>query len=495
MVIEGLEHRPNATDIAEALVTLPIKRVMHPETMTVREVTKLPREVGLKGLDEGEVVLKIVMAGINYMTDFEWFRNRRNHDTRIVPGNKIIGKIVRANGIEYNRGIKHLLFPYSNCILQNIEKCDNCKVLESEEFTYLNKDTYNAHEKYACLNNLVHGRTINGGLQDYIKIRNPEDCLIEIPEYISMHDSCFFLDIALPFYIYLKENPLCEDQVERILIILNDISKEINDILIVLKHFKIDKKNIHFLDHTTIKGFNYSEKQAYKSKFNRVLIYDELLMAIEFGIFSTISTGLESTKSRYPVIIFDMHSPLPSSSLQYLRTSNTDKSITQFKLSFKDKLAASELMNSISNMNKEMAKSTSHESIESVKESQPNNWSKETISTRSLSLYSSTGTSYSDNYKHKDEVNAPKTLRFGEDIIIKEEKLKSLHYTWMWFEFDSYLTTEYDFTSYNDDIEPIFVKNHSVVQINQLISSKVASRVFYNNTLRKNRKTNDITIS
>lgn len=543
--------------LPQPVEALPIKRLFDYKLGKLKESTKLPREFKFNVNDSSnktvnrlsetntnpvcdEVIMKIKIIGINYNKDFQLLESSRlNPKLNVVPGNKIIGKITLT--LNHPRSIpfaddhsKYIVFPYSNCIIQQPSNglCSNCYQLSKSVDTSINQQNYNVYKNHQCLANLEYGYTIDGGLQDYIKIKNPTDSLIKIPDNVSLHDSCFLMEIMLPFYSFLKDN-FGKNNLEnisidgRILVILNNVSKEINDILIVLKHFKIDQKLFWFIDEFKIKEIIHSnsheEKSIYTSKFNHVLVFKISDENLSFAMNGLISTGLESTKLRYTLNLFDQYNPEFLQRHKNLDRYHADKTIHHFKLSYKDKLNTWELLQIISNLNLE-CQNTNNTNINNnnipidtddngKSETRPSVTSIETttstFSNMSIHLNSTSNTTISipPNQNSSMHRKPPKNLRFRDDesIIINENKLVNKignHYSWLSYDkdfdlgHDQYSDDDIDDYDYPMGDEYKFYQSsskqfHTVKQMNRLIQSHNSySRVCYSNKSNKPTKIN-----
>lgn len=521
--------------IPQPVNSLPIKRLFDYRFGKLRESTKLPREFQLNNtlLDE-EVILKIKMVGVNYGKDFELLKHDKfNPKINIVPGNKIIGKILNVmknskSSDFLNNSHKYMVFPYSNCLIQDTNNlCLNCQHLFHNQIN-LTSANYQQYSKFKCMRRWEYGYTIDGGLQDFLKIKKPGDTLIKIPDSISLHDCVFSMEILLPFYSFLKNNfynfqtnQLSVDG--RVLIILNDISKEINDILIVLKYFNIDQKNFSFIDagkiHELMNSDFEDEKVSYKSIFNHIFIFSLSDLNISFGLYSIISTGLESTKSRYNLVLFDQYNPNCLIKHKSLNKYHPDKLIHHYELSYQDRINLIELLSIISDLNTS-SKSSPLDSLESTR---PSVTSIETsASTFSIHSDSTSNTVLSRNgsQNHHQQNSKKKQIRFREDESIidaepplQKEKQKHQnkhkhqnHFSWLYYDKDFDLCNDYEYS--DDESEDAFddlyqesfgfrneksnlIKMHTVRQINMhLNSNQSLSRVCYTNKSNKPVKIN-----
>ena len=486
--------------IPQKVTALPTKRLFDPISRKLREVTKLPKELEMTA---NEVILRVRMVGINFQTDLKYdSRKDTIHDESlpksIVPCGRIIGKVVSNYEDQTS---KYVVFPYSNCIIQNITSqaiCHNCQYRKNHLVTKLSSSSYNYYKQYPCTLNLTYGYTLDGGLQDYMKIRNPRESLSKIPNNMSIHDCCFFMDIMLPFYSFLKDNFEAEKSdnpanttengsslvvVGKILIILNSISKDVNEVLIVIKHFNLDQRNISFIDEKKLDKLSENDRINYKGKFSQVFVFKVTEEIVKFVDFCSISSGLESTKSRYNIVFFDDN----SFNSKHLNRFHNDKTYHQYKLSYKDKLNAEDLLGIVSNLNLHIKRSPSSSSLNSrapkkesrsKKETRPSVASLETTA----STFSSTNLSFqsdaSSTTSSKSNTTVSKNLRFRENdsIIENSKKDPQNHYSWLLYDKDYDLCNEFE----HSDDEDLNKKVHSVREINRILRNpKDLSRVCY----------------
>jgi hypothetical protein len=493
--------------IPQKVTTLPTKRLFDPKSRKLREVTKLPKELEMA---ENEVILRVRMVGINFQTDLKYDSRKDNiHDDEplpksIVPCGRIIGKVVSNYDDQTS---KYVVFPYSNCITQNITPqaiCHNCQYRKNHLVTKLSSSSYTYYKQYPCTLNLTYGYTLDGGLQDYMKIRNPKESLLKIPNNMSIHDCCFFMDIMLPFYSFLKDNFEVEKDEKdeksdnptnntdndssllvagKVLIILNSISKDVNEVLIVIKHFKLDQRNINFIDEKKLDKLSENDRMNYQGIFSQVFVFKVTEKMVKFADFCSISSGLESTKSRYNIVFFDDN----SFNNKYLNRYHNDKTYHQYKLSYKDKLNAEDLLSIVSNLNLHIKRSPSSSSLNSKahkkesrskKETRPSIASLETTA----STFSSTNLSFhsdaSSTTSSKSNTMVSKNLRFRENDsnIENSKKDPQTHYSWLWYDKDYDLCNEFE----HSDDEDLDKKVHSVREINRILRNpKDLSRVCY----------------
>ncbi|KAK6457653.1 uncharacterized protein RJT20DRAFT_114696 [Scheffersomyces xylosifermentans] len=507
----------------EPVNSIPTKRIFDFKSQRLKESLKMSPELELD--ESKQLLLKVKMVGINYKTDFNSFKQnspKRNafsdrfstvssvsseSQTRaIVPGNKIIGKIHHISegygwkDFRDSEHSKYLVYPYSNCIIQNHKPlCSSCQFLVSRNISMdLTPETYSAHQRHQCTQNLVYGYSINGGLQDYMKIVNPDKTLLKIPDNVSSHDSCFLLETMLPFYSFVKSKfsvPSSNSQSTsinipgKILVVLNDISKEVNDVLIVLKHFQVDQSTVSFLDPMKISKLSQKELEKYRQQFNQIFLFDYSDDMIKFANYCSSSPGLESTKNRYNIVLFDQNDPESLLKNKHLSRYYNDKSYTQFKLSYKDKLHAQELLTILSSLNS-VVKTTSRRSLDAtavsttpVRRSRPSIASID--SAESTFSFSNTLRSTSTASTSPSSPETPAQSIINEPS--KEYNSAESHYSWLWYDSDIELCSSCEQSDdemadelYNDD-----TRWHSIKQMNRLIRRRELSRVGYTNRPHK----------
>lgn len=271
---------------------LPIKRLYNPLKEQLIQLIKLPNDFNSKkkpnaNNTNNEILVRIKMCGINYLSDFKSsaINNSVIHKLRkpIVPGMRIICKI------DSIKNIKFLIFPFTTCQLENIHNHPHhvrqqplSNKVDSNNNTIANNS--NSSIKNNC--DLIYGKDIDGGLQTHLSV--PKSLLIPIPYNISLHDVCFIFDILLPFYKFFQfVKP------GKTIILLNDIKKELNEVLLILKIFNINFNSIIIIDGNSLSPrFNNKFETVYC--FNRNLKHE----AINY----CISTGLQATRSKYTVL-------------------------------------------------------------------------------------------------------------------------------------------------------------------------------------------------
>lgn len=318
-----------------AVNLLPLRRQLT-ASRKLKELVILPHH--LRPSDSLLLLLRVKHVALDYTTDFL--------KPKIVPGSRIIGKIALKSPFVDKRTVfqpddKLFVFPHSACWIQAADDpCENCIALVATD------SGYEAHKQYPCLNHWEYGKTVDGGLQDYVRVPQPTHTLMKIPELVSLHDCCFLLDIALPFFSYCKDVLL--DAVNtaphgRILVILNDSAREANDCLLVIHHLRLDHSLITFTDMRKLQEVP-GLAATYAHKFNHVLVFAlgdaPVMAALALGI----STGLESTKSRYTVGLFANGEVVQPPA---------DRAVNTVRLSYKDRFLMEELLETLADFNRQ----------------------------------------------------------------------------------------------------------------------------------------------
>ncbi|KAM9892718.1 hypothetical protein OXX79_009835 [Metschnikowia pulcherrima] len=224
--------------------------------------------------EESTLLLRVKHVAIDFTTDFAG-------NPGIVPGARFVGKTpsmhpIRDGEHTFSPADKLLVFPYSACWLQNRnDMCNNCISASACDV-----EKYVTHQRTPCLRQLVYGRQLNGGLQDYIRVPSPAHSLVKVPESVSVHDCCFLFDVALPFLSYCIDvmfagsgvnSQKSSDPPNRILIILNDVKKEANDCLLVIRHLQLDHSIFTFTDPLLLA--KPQTKERFRDKFQHVLVF------------------------------------------------------------------------------------------------------------------------------------------------------------------------------------------------------------------------------
>lgn len=410
-------------------MTLPIKKVYDHRLNKVKEVTKLPKEFKL---NNDEVLFKIKLVGMNYCRDFESLKSLPND---IVPGNKIVGKVHSCNenfNYEYFDEIsnnKYIIFPYSNCAQQNITLCANCQ----------------KNQQLPCLRKLEYGLTLDGGLQDFIKIPNFNQIAIKVPHNISSHDVMFLLDIALPFYVCIKNyfGPRIDqfNGNNKALVILNDCEAELNDILLVMKLVNLNEQAVDILDVAAIKSFSEQDRQQYHFKYEHVFVFSLDPTIIGFAMQTSMALGLQACKTRYHLILFYQYTN--QNVMDFISDEDfNDKIVVQFHLHWFNKGDFVELLEYVSSLNDSSKPISSSVAPNSIVRSR-----------------SSFGTISSDISSHK-------SLDYPSPPLSNKPSKPQDKNRWLW---------------YDKDYDTIDIK-----QVNKLIRNNTFTRVCY-----KNRKARD----
>lgn len=298
--------------------------------------------------EPGWVLLRVKHVAIDFSRDFA-------HLPGTVPGCIAIGKLQNfpLDGPWLLRH-KFLVFPHSRCLHEasynsrhfQSSMCSNC--LRVQEVPVDQRNTYSVHKKWPCISNPAFGRDLAGGLQDYMQIRLPQHSLVKISSHVSVHDCCFLVDIALPFYSFCQDT-LCEKMAtspaSRVLLLLNDASKEANDCLLVMHHLNLDHLRFTLSD---VAALQQSREliDRYSNQFSHVLVFSRLPRAFALGLQCAISTGLASSRSCHTLTVFtDL--ALPAMCHQ----ENPDKCILRVQLSYKDKYLFERLLKFVGDLN------------------------------------------------------------------------------------------------------------------------------------------------
>lgn len=367
--------------IPEPINRLPMKRVYDFKLRKLRQVTKLPKEFELA---DNEILIKIKMIAINYGKDFNRFKavalsNKQGITLKnVVPGNKFLGKIYASNDSNLAFPLdnsKFIIFPYTNCIQRgNKQCCKSCLQNGSNEYGVEDLGDHLKRRRCGrrtlpCLGQYELGLNLDGGLQDFLKLKNALDLLVRIPDNVSSHDSLLLLDYSLPFYSAFKSSvsPYYNYDTDRLLIILNDYEKELNDVLVIFKIFRLNISNILILDHERIESMSAEDISKFQQKFNLIFNFSTTLSSLKFCFRCLISTGLESTKTRYQIILFNQSNSFDLTEIMYSIDKDydlNDKTITKFRMNWFHKFDLVELLNHISLLNSNSSR-PSYSSIDS----------------------------------------------------------------------------------------------------------------------------------
>lgn len=464
------EHPASWYPSPEPVSLLPSKVVLGGHSGRLKEVVKLPNEMTINP-NADELLLKVKLIGVNYKKDIDPLRHYvfKNKHASVVPFNKIIGKILallkHMGCASFRFSSKYLVFPYSNCNIHGIEPCDHCRRLANVELT---RDTMDMFYLYPCLRNLEYGITIDGGLQDYIKIRRPSQSLLEIPPNVSLHDCCFMMEIMLPFYIFMTTLFLkygYDQSGNKIIILLNDSKTETNDVLIVLQQLNIDRKSVVIMDPSTINLLSAKEKTSLHKKFEFVLCFNFSSTSLDFIDYCIASVGLPSSKSRFHVVWFDQYAPLVAPKIRKIGEMLSDKTFHHIRVGHKDFVLAQDLLSMLSSFNI-LRQSTTTTNLEDS-DNRPSVSSLETslttFSNQSLHLGSSSTTSFSLQ-KYNEVVKNGKVLRFRDDdsIINSERESRSSHVSWLWYDKDIDFCRDCEFDDFG-------TSTHNIKDVNSLM--------------------------
>ncbi|EGV60342.1 hypothetical protein PSN45_001905 [Yamadazyma tenuis] len=458
--------------VPEPINQVPVKRLFDFQTGKLKESMKLPKDFEL---DDSEILFKIKLIAVNYGRDFELMKQYNTETStsggrilpsNIVPCNKFIGKIYASNDVNLDFELdnsKFLVFPHTTCIQQGFPTlCKNCTHYLSSHRSAVGTSSF-----LPCLARFEFGYNVDGGLQDFIKIKNSSEILIKVPDNVSTHDAALSLDISLPFYSYFKwlQNSGNYNPTDKILLVLSDSRKEMNDVLVVFKMLQLIEKNVTIIDAPQIKAMTPSEENTFSSHFNMVLTFDFNHRVLNFCFNSIISTGLESTKSRYRFVMFNQYFPVDFSN--YKQFDLTDKVITEFKLNWFHKFDLIDLLSYLSSLNN----STPRKSLSSVEDSTTKSPTKSVFSDASTT---SETTSSSTKGKTEEDYH---NNRFVKSHEINELLSLPSKVHWLYYEKDVDLANEFQKTD----------NSHSTRHINKLMKSNKNVKICYNNRPNKSK--------
>ncbi|GEQ66951.1 hypothetical protein JCM33374_g614 [Metschnikowia sp. JCM 33374] len=316
---------------------LPLRRVLV-NRRRLRDSVILLNDISPQSMS---VLLRIKHVALDFTSDFDG-------DCGIVPGARFVGRIpssqiVASGDNKYHPKDKLMVFPYSTCWIQNsTHMCQNCLSAISSDL-----GAYETHRRSPCSHNLVYGKSLNGGLQDYVRVPLPSHSLVKVPESVSVHDCCFLFDVALPFLSFAVNvlAPLMrQGPTGRILIILDDTRKEANDCLLVIRHLQLDHSLFTFTDTRVLKE-KPELTEKYNSKFQHVLVFASsahaINKAVEFGGHASVA-GLIS---RSTLALFRNQDQIISCP-DY-------RKIYRYTLSYKDKFLLEQLLATLASLSAE----------------------------------------------------------------------------------------------------------------------------------------------
>lgn len=427
---------------------LPIRRVLH-KSGTLKELVIHLNE--LQDSSNESALLRVKHVAVDLTRDIVGTR------PGTVPGLRIVAKLAHETPLKLSLSTilpseKLFVFPVSACWIQSPhDPCTNCLKLLNNDF-----DAYKSHTSFPCLRDLTYGFTLDGGLQDYIRVPRPHLSLIKIPPLVSVHDCCFLLDIALPFYSFCKDNllrMLQQDPQARVLVILNDSAREANDCLLVINHLDLEHLFVTFVDMDKLRKNPSLVSGVYANEFHHVLVFAPGSDAVEAALAVSVHTKLASTKLRYSIALFGANADLKLDASKIPE----DKTVYRVKLSYKDKFLMEELIDTLAGFN---ASTSTKKPLRSM--------SMGTLSS-SDSIPSSELISTSEN----EEVTKKK-LRFKKETeVVAPPKLSRTHISWLYCDDDYKLCT-------GEDGGCLPSRCQSTSDINRLLRRKVQTRrVFY----------------
>ncbi|KAF6063152.1 hypothetical protein FOB64_006156 [Candida albicans] len=273
------------------------------------------------------------MCGINYLSDFKSsaVNNGVIHKSRkpIVPGMRIICKI--------DKNIhNHPHLVRQQPLANKLEDSNN--------------NNANSSVDHNC--DLIYGKDIDGGLQTHLSV--PKSLLIPIPYNISLHDVCFIFDILLPFYKFFQfVKP------GKTIILLNDIKKELNEVLLILKIFNINFNSIIIIDGNSLSPrFNNKFETVYFSSLMQFNVANPKTHkrhnASTDSSISSISTLASNSSFKSASMMMGGVNSGTSNNNPNTISSNkfkNDKTIKYMQLSYQDKPLCIEVLKILSAIN------------------------------------------------------------------------------------------------------------------------------------------------
>lgn len=431
-----------------AVNLLPIRRRL--TSGKLKELVILPSELSSAS---NVLVLRVKHVALDFSTDFT--------ANQIVPGSRVIGKMSSGDKrLGFSRHDKLMVFPYLTCWIQSAsDPCANCTAAMAHDIS-----TYSTHKLYPCTRNWQYGKTLDGGLQDYMRVPQPLHSVFKVPPGVSLHDCCFLFDIALPFYAYCRDVLLALLQQapdSRILVILSDSSREANDCLLVIQHLRLDHLLITFTD---MKKLNTTPGllTAYTNKFHHVLVFAPGQESITTALALGIATGLETTKSRHTIALF-------GDNVGRIHSQPLDRTVYRVNLSYKDKLLMEELVHTLAELN--TSNGDSHPTITHMQslDSAETGTNHSTLSEHIADI--------SDLYSEWSTSRAKKKLRFkGDTEVVASRPPTRDHISWLHCDRDFRLCLD-------DHCDHDTLKRcHSTNVVNRLLLGKTdLHRVFYTN--------------
>lgn len=321
-----------------AVYLLPLRRVLQND----REIHESVILLHHLEPQSREVLLRVKHVALNFNSDFSGSPN-------IVPGSRFIGKLATKTAFHdsdkrFELSDKLFVFPVSACWIQSPENCcPNCKEVQMRA----KLSSYSLHNQYPCSKEWVYGRTIDGGLQDYVKVLHPAHSLIKIPKTVSLHDCSFLSDIALPFYAFCRETLLLlvsSQPSANILVVLPDANTHANDCLLVIHHLQMESLQVTFTDPQRLKA-SPELARSYRHSFCHVCVFATGPEAIALSIDLAVSSGLLATRSFHTINLFGENANVKMPHFD-------DKTIHRVTLSYKDKFLMEELLNALAEYNK-----------------------------------------------------------------------------------------------------------------------------------------------
>lgn len=464
------DYRDHCLYISDSLVSLlPIRRTTNKLGQLQESIIHLtelqPRP--------HSALLRIKHVALNFTRDF-------SASPGCVPGLNMIGRVVLNNettdpklcGADARRVF---VFPYTNCIIQDSTPlCANCSKVTTLS-NHIDNDEYaqyDVHRKYPCLRNLVYGKTIDGGLQDFLRVPHPLKQLIAVPKQVSLHDCCFLMDVALPFMVYCKEIlSKSTRKNSKVLVFLNDCEMEVNDCLLVIRHLDLHDHLFTFTDLKTLNS-NSSLKDSYKNEFNNVLLIAAGQHA--FGLSLAFKEpNLTLTLDVSPIAIFEspgeQHISIP-----------LGLNVQRIVMSYKDKFHMERLLETLSGMSGSATTGSVSSGNSSIETSH-----KQDIS---IQFFSSNGTKVPSTFpvsRETAETSPRSSSETADETGSKKSRESKRLVRWLQCDHDFLLGSE-DLTDFETVGDRLLTST-----INRLIMNDFRPRrVFFTNSKAKNATLN-----
>ncbi|KAI3407044.2 hypothetical protein KGF56_000132 [Candida oxycetoniae] len=412
---------------SQHLQILPTQRIYDVERNRIIQRIKfqhLPNNLFLQNNKKVKVNVKI--SAFSFPQDFhESFAFCRKQNKSIIPGKRIVVK-QRANPTRY------AVYPYTNCQLEQLHQSKNGSECE-------------------CRCDLVYGIDIDGGLQNSLLV--PQELLIPIPKIVSLHDVCFLWDILLPFYVHYKS---VRNKYSSFCIILNDLKKELNEVLIVLNHFGTSKKKISIIDGSKVNRYLNKRYQCVFCFDSKLLPFAESVCT--GGSISISSSGYYSLYTNFPIV-----------------SRSSDKPCHQMRLTYENKSDCIELLGVMAELNTSRKNAERDSMMATTESSGDDELSSSSLTSSNMSLKSK-------HNKHSEHVQPS---QHGSDSH------SDGHYSWIWCDDDVDLTN-LDFNDLSiDDVDDYDKRERkSLRQMNRNLRDGKPHRICYFNRRRVKKELN-----